>query len=231
MLDRPLAPGPKGSWRGPRQPGQLSETQAVIDPAFLQEVFKDLFERTQSSQNRDRNLARLNLVIQDGSLWSALPRMTWAEYGVGRKGEATGVGLHLRFHLVEDKPLEAKITPGKSCERQALRQMGEPGQTNVGDRYYGEDYQLFGEIDQAQGFFVIRIKESAVVHVEEELPLSEADRAAGVVGHAWARLGARADKRSLRLREVEIKTADQHLLLVTNLSIEQAEFNLYAEHN
>ena len=66
----------------------------MIDPAFLQEVFKDLFERTQSSQNRDRNLARLNLVIQDGSLWSALPRMTWAEYGVGRKGEAKGVGLH-----------------------------------------------------------------------------------------------------------------------------------------
>ena len=74
-------------------------------------------------------------------------------------------------------------------------------------------------------------KESAVVRVEEERPLSEADRAAGVVRHAWARLGARADKRSLRLREVEIKTADQHLLLVTNLSIEQAEFNLYAEHN
>jgi hypothetical protein len=88
-------------------------------------------------------LARLNVVLEDGSLWRALPRMAWAEYGVGPKGEAKGVRLHLRFHLVTDKPLKAKITPGNSCERQALREMCVAGQTKVGDRYYGEDYQLY----------------------------------------------------------------------------------------
>ena len=139
---------------------------------------------------------------------------------------AKGVRLHLRFHLTEDRPVDARITKGSDCERQALRQMCVPGQTNVGDRYYGEDYQLFGEIDQAQAFFVIRIKEDAVVQVEEELALSPEDQAAGVVRHAWVRLGARAKTRSMRLRLVEIRAGDQHLLLVTNLPVAKAPAQL-----
>ena len=206
--------------------GSFSETQAVIDPHVLEEVFKELFQRTPSSKAPDRRLADLNVVLQDGSLWRALPRMAWAEYGVGPTGEAKGVRLHLRFHLVEDKPLRAKVAPGKSCERQALRELCVAGQTNVGDRYYGEDYQLFGDIDQARGFFVFRIKEDAVLNVEEELPLSAEDRAAGVVRQVWARLGAREAHRSIRVRVVEIRTADQHLLLVTNLPLERAPAEL-----
>jgi hypothetical protein len=200
----------------------FSEMQHVLDPNLLRKVFTDVMEKTLSRQPRDTQLAHLNLVAQDGSLWSALPRMAWAEYGVGRNGDAKGVRLHLRFHLLEDKPVDARVTPGKDCERQALRQMCVAGQTNVGDRYYGEDYRLFGEIDQAQAFFVIRIKEDAVVHVEEELPLSEQDQAAGVVRHAWVHLGARQKSRSMRLRLVEIRAGDQHLLLVTNLAVASA---------
>ena len=200
----------------------FSEMQHVLDPNLLREVFTDVLEKALSRQPMDTRLAHLNLVAQDGSLWKALPRMAWAEYGVGRNGDAKGVRLHLRFHLLEDKPVDARVTPGKDCERQALRQMCVAGQTNVGDRYYGEDYQLFGEIDQARAFFVIRIKEDAVVHVEEELPLSEQDQAAGVVRHAWVHLGARAKSRSMRLRLVEIRAGDQHLLLVTNLAVASA---------
>jgi len=204
----------------------FSEMQHVLDPNLLRKVFTDVMEKTLSRQPRDTRLAHLNLVAQDGSLWSALPRMAWAEYGVGRNGDAKGVRLHLRFHLLEDKPVDARVTPGKDCERQALRQMCVAGQTNVGDRYYGEDYRLFGEIDQAQAFFVIRIKEDAVVHVEEELPLSEQDQAAGVVRHAWVHLGARQKSRSMRLRLVEIRAGDQHLLLVTNLAVACASAEL-----
>src|SRR5258706_467036 len=94
--------------------GSFSEMQAVIDPMLLQEVFKEVYEKTKSNLNPDTRLAHLNLVIQDGSLWRALPRMAWAEYGVGRTGDANGVRLHLRFKLVEDKPMAAKITPGKN---------------------------------------------------------------------------------------------------------------------
>ncbi len=159
-------------------------------------------------------------------MWRALPRMSWAEYGVGPDGKAKGVRLHLRFNLVQDKPAQAQVTTGSGCERQALRRMLEPGQTNVGDRLYGEDYRLFEQIDQAGAFFVFRIKETASIQWEEQLPLSAADREAGVVRQGWARLGAMAAWRSMRLRIIEIRTPPHHLLLVTNLSAEQAQAEL-----
>jgi hypothetical protein len=202
--------------------GTFSEMQHVIEPELLHRVFQDLAQRAPAHQKPHPKLARLNVIAQDGSLWRALPRMAWAEYGVGPKGEAKGVRLHLRFSVVDGKPTDAKVQPGKSCERKALREMTRPGQIDVGDRYYGEDYRLFADVDQAKGFFVFRLKESAVIHTERELPLTEEDRAAGVVRHAWAVLGATEASRSIRVRIVEIRTRDQHLLLVTNLPIEKA---------
>jgi hypothetical protein len=206
--------------------GSFSEMQSVLDPTLLYEVFQDLVKQAPVLEQPDARLAELNLLAQDGSLWRALPRMTWAEYGVGPDGKAKGVRLHLRFHLVRGVPWDARVTPGKSCEREALRDMLVPAQISVGDRYYGEDYRLFGEIDRAGAFFVFRIKDNAVVHPEEVLPLSEADRAAGVVRHAWVRLGATESKRSMRVRLVEIRASTQHLLLVTNLPITQAAADL-----
>lgn len=204
--------------------GSFSEAQAVIDPDLLHKVFDELIKKTRASGNSNPLLDRLNLVLQDGSLWPALPRMGWAEYGVGAKGEAKGVRLHLRFNLTQDKPVDARITPGKDSERDALRQMCKPGQTNVGDRFYGGDYNLFGEIHRAGGFFVFRIKEQAILHIEKEFSLSPADTEAGVVRHGLARLGAKAH--SMLVRVVEIRTADQHLLLVTNLDLDKAPAEL-----
>lgn len=211
---------------GQVRPASFSEMQHLMDPDLLREVFVQVMKKTTSAHKPDPRLVHLNLVAQDGSLWSALPRMAWAEYGVGRTGEAKGVRLHLRFHITEDKPIDARVTRGKDCERQALRKMCVAGQTNVGDRYYGEDYKLFGEIDQAGAFFVFRIKADAVVNALEELPLSAADQAAGVVRHAWVELGCGQRYRSMRLRLVEIRTGDQHLLLITNLPIDQAAADL-----
>lgn len=206
--------------------GSFSETQALLDPQLLREVFYQLVEKVQTQAKPDPRLLHMQLIAQDGSLWSALPRMAWAQYGVGRKGQAKGVRLHLRFNVGDDKPVDARITPGASCERKALREMLKPGQVTVGDRYYGEDYELFGEIDHAKGFFVIRIKEGAVINLEEELELTPEDKAAGVVRHLWARLGARQNTRSIRLRIVEIRAAGQHLFLATNLSIAEAAAEL-----
>ena len=39
----------------------------------------------------------------------------------------------------------------------------------VADRYYGEDYQMFGELNQAGVAFVVRLRDEAVINVEEEL--------------------------------------------------------------
>src|SRR6516225_3333324 len=100
--------------------------------------------------------------------------------------------------------------------------MSEPGQVNVGDRFYGEDYRLFRDVQKAGSFFVFRIRESAVINAEQEIPLTREDQAAGVVRHVWATLGATEALRSIRLRVVEIRAKGQHLFLVTNLSMDKA---------
>jgi hypothetical protein len=202
--------------------GSFSEIQHVLDPDLLKQVFENLIQRMPAEPKADPRLAHLELIAQDGSLWRALPRMAWAEYGVGSAGQAKGVRLHLRFNVLTETPVDAMLTQGKVCERKALREMLQPGQTNVGDRYYGNDYKLFTAVDGAKAFFVFRIKDQAVIHTEEELPITPADRAAGVVRHAWVHLGATEELRSMRVRLVEIIKDGQHLLLVTNHAVETA---------
>jgi len=207
--------------------GSFSETQHVLDPDLLKQVFERLQENIQPGTEADARLRHLELIAQDGSLWKALPRMAWADYGVGPKGQAKGVRLHLRFNILKDCPSDGLVQIGQSCEGQALREMLLPGQTSVGDRYYGKDYKLMGEIDQAKAFFVFRIKDSAVIQqVDEELPVGPAEQAAGVVRHAWVYLGANEKLRTIRLRLVEVKKDGQHLLLVTNHAVETVSAEL-----
>jgi Transposase DDE domain len=206
--------------------GSFSEAQSVLDPDLLKQVFERLAQNSAISPKADPRLMHLELIAQDGSLWSALPRMTWAEYGVGCKGQAKGVRLHLRFNILKDSPEDAWISQGNGCEAQALRQMLLPGQTNVADRYYGKDYQLFSEIDRVGAFFVFRISQSAVIHPEQELALSPAERRAGILRHGWVRLGATEKLRTLRLRLVEIQHEGQHLLLITNHNVESVPAEL-----
>lgn len=201
--------------------GSFSAAQHVIDPDLLRHVFEHLTERLPQTGRTNPRLKHLELIAQDGSLWRALPRMAWAEYGVGRRGKAKGVRLHLRYHLLKEAPEDALVTSGKGCETAMLREMLLPGQTNVGDRFYGHDYRLFADIDAAKAFFVFRIHDQAVIQLEEELCRSAADEAAGVLRHAWVRLGATEKLRSMRVRLVEIRRDNQHLLLVTNLPPEE----------
>ena len=200
--------------------GSFSAAQHVIDPDLLKQVLEHLVERLSQADQANPSLKHLDLIVQDGSLWRALPRMAWAQYGVGRHGQAKGVRLHLRWNILKDCPEDALVSSGKGCETDALREMLLPGQTNVGDRFYGHDYKLFAEIDAAKGFFVFRIADRAVLNLEQELPRTSADEAAGVVRQAWVRLGANPQRRSMRVRLVEIRRDHQHLLLVTNLPLE-----------
>jgi hypothetical protein len=207
--------------------GTFSEMQSVVDPEILHRVFVDLAAQTTLEGTLpDARLKRLDLIAQDGSLWRALPRMTWADYGVGPDGEAKGVRLHLRLHLVRGVPCDAMVAQGISCERKALQQMSRPGQINVGDRYYGKSYALLRELDQAGSFFVFRLHDDAIINEEQVLPLTPEDKAAGVVRHVWATLGAHQSKRSPRLRVVEVRNRTHRLLLASNLSVSEAPADL-----
>ena len=198
--------------------GSFSEAQHLSDPALLEQVFGDLVAQVGGPPPTDVRQAWQGWFARDSSLFAALPRMSWALYGGGRQGALNNaVRLHLSLHLLEDKPVRAQVTPGKVCERKAWKQTWEKGAAYVGDRYFGENHGLLGELEQAGCRYVLRLRDESLVNVEEELVLSEADRAAGVQRQAWARLGCR-QRRSVRVRVIWIGLTEGNTLrLVTNV--------------
>lgn len=199
--------------------GSFSEAQAVLDPELLSEVFTQLSQEVLDRADNPSVLER-QWLIQDGSLFEALPRMYWALWRRQGKAQAQ-VRLHLSLEMGSGSPARARITPGKGCERAAWRTQVQPGDAYVGDRYYGEDYQLFKEMDQLGMAFVVRLRDQAVITVLEELPLSPADRQANVIGHAWVQLGGKGHRLDRRVRVVWVQTPKEVLLLVTNLGAEE----------
>jgi hypothetical protein len=202
--------------------GSFSEAQHVVDPVLLEKIFTDLAQDMPALDKRDPRLRAWDWMARDGSIFRALPRMSWALYGAGAAGAPNRAArLHLSLHLLEDKPVRAQVTAGKRCERAVWKEQWLSGDAYVGDRYFAEDYKLLGQLQDKGCAYVLRLLEQAVITVEEELPLSPTDREAGVVRQAWVRLGSTARYRSVRVRVVWIQAAGRALTLVTNLDAAQ----------
>jgi hypothetical protein len=201
--------------------GSFSDAQHLVDPAHLERVFGDLAGQIRGPAPGDSRLMWQQWFARDSSLFAALPRMTWALYGGGRAGGLNhAVRLHLNFQVLEDKPALAQVTPGRVCERKSWQGQWEKGAGYIGDRYFGKNFQLFGQLQRQGCAYVIRLIEEATIEVLKPIPLSPADRQAGVVRQAWATLG-KEPTRSARLRVVWIEGQASALILVTNLGPEQ----------
>lgn len=202
--------------------GSFSEAQHLVEPAALERIFGDLVAQVPGPTPAEPRAAWQHWFARDSSLFAALPRMSWALYGGGRAGaKNNAVRLHLSFHLLDDQPARAQITPGQSCERKVWRTDWQAGAAYVGDRYFAEDYALFGQLNERGCRYVVRLCDKAVVNVEEELAVSAAERTDGVTRQAWARLGCRPSRQSVRVRVVWITlAAGGELRLVTNVAPE-----------
>lgn len=199
--------------------GSFSEAQHLVEPAALEQIFGELSGQVHGPPAAEPRAAWQQWFARDSSLFAALPRMSWALYGGGGGGaKNNAVRLHLSLHLLADTPARAQITIGKTCERKAWKADWQKGAAYVGDRYFAEDYRLLGQLSQQGCRYVLRLRDEAVIQVEEELPVNPTDQAAGVTRQAWARLGARKAWQSPRVRVVWIQTAQQEALrLVTNV--------------
>lgn len=196
--------------------GSFSEAQGVFDPELLRQVFLDLSGEIHTSWG-DVRLAHLadKLKLVDGTLLPALPRMHWALW---LNEENRAAKLHLKFSVLRQAACDALITPGNSCERKALRQFVNKGETIVGDRYYGLEYGFFEELRKLGASFVFRIRNKPRMEIVGELPLTEADRAAGVTWQGMVRLGDKWQGTPIRVVKVEVD--GKELLLATDLEIE-----------
>lgn len=200
--------------------GSFSEAQSVFGFERLEELFAGLVaENIERGHHKTglppQLLKRLRLV--DSTVFHALPRMSWAHWRSGqRKGCA--VRLHLKFRLLDDAPAGASVGPAKVCERKAFGDMVEEGEFYVGDRNYSRDYGLLKRLDQAGCGYVIRLFHRASVTALEELPITVADREAGVVWDRLVRLGAasRWHLEPVRVVCVEKPELAEALYIVTN---------------
>lgn len=197
----------------------FSDAQHLLDPALLEKVFSDLSAKIPAAP-ADPRQGQWQWLARDGSLFAALPRMSWALYGGGRPkadgAPARAVRLHLSLHILDDKPVQAAVRPGRDCERQVWQEQWEKGAAYVGDRLYAQHYALLPELEEKGCAYVLRLRANAVLTQTEELPVAAADRAAGVTRQAWAHLGQAA----VRVRVVWIAGEKEELLLVTNLAPE-----------
>lgn len=199
--------------------GSFSEMQHLVDLRVLEKVFARLAAEIPETQHLPAALRTQQWMVRDGSLFAALPRMTWALYGGGREGFVNNaVRLHVSFHLLSEAPVAAQVTTGKICERASLRGQIKNGDAYVVDRCYGEHYAFFGQLSARGCRYVVRLIESqAAVSVVEELPVSAADRAAGVFRQARGRLGS-AKTLSEVLRVIWLTGArGQVIMLATNM--------------
>jgi DDE family transposase len=194
--------------------GSFSEAQAVVAPELLQKVFEELAAEEREFCGDPRlERYRKKLLAMDGTLWAALPRMAWAVWR-WQHGRESALKAHIKFNLLEQKPVAACITSAKRCERAVLREQWREGEFYVGDRYYGEDYRLFSQLSEAGCSFVLRLRQEASFEVLEEFALSAQDRAAGIIFDGMVRLGR--DQARAPIRLVRVQTFEGELLLVSD---------------
>jgi len=191
----------------------FSESQSIFDPQILKEIVKLLSKKLQPSYGDSRIQAAVKeLIATDGTIISALPRMSWALW----QDEKNRAGkLHLQYNILDQSIVDAVLTDANTCERTVLKNHIKSGALYTADRNYGADYSFFQIFIDAICDFVIRIKNNAKITELESLELTEMDRKAGVISDRIVQLGDQWNEtQSIRL--VTVKAWNTTLHIVTN---------------
>ena len=99
-----------------------------------------------------------------------------------------------------------------------MRESVKKGEIIVGDRDYGLEYGFSGELKKPGTSFVIRIRNEPRMEIIGELPLTAADRAAGVTWQGMVKLGTQREGGSIRTVKVEVD--GKTTLLASDLDLE-----------
>ena len=186
----------------------LSEAAGVFDAQRLKEIIAELGARLKPLRH-DKRLQDIKqtLTLVDGSLVSALPSIMEASFRKRHQGSGlVKWRLHAHFEVDRYVPHRIDVTPdggGEHDERSVLEQTLQSDRLYVMDRGYAK-FTLFNRILAAGSSYVCRLRDNSAYEVEEERPLSECQRSAGVLSDQIVLLGQarKADARpdhSIRL--------------------------------
>jgi Transposase DDE domain len=160
--------------------GSLSEATEVFDAQALRQIVQELAERALPLEHGASAEALRGLTAVDGTILPALPKMLWALW---KDAEHRAVKVHLHFEVFKSVPCDARVTPAACSEPAHLQAMLQPGRLYVIDRGYAS-YELFQAILKAGSSFVGRVLDTTSFALKEDRPLTDADRAAGVIRDA-----------------------------------------------
>jgi hypothetical protein len=193
--------------------GTFSEAQSIFDPELLLSVIQTLAAQFQPAFADKRILDICKeFVAVDGTLIRALPRMSWALW---QDDDHRSAKLHLHYSVIRQTVINASVTDANSCERAELAKLIEKDFLYTADRYYGGDYSFFENFGNKDAYFVIRIRNNAVIDELKSFPITEDDRKVGVVWDKKIHLDEKNPKGPYRA--ILVKTWDKELLILTNL--------------
>ena len=165
--------------------GSLSEAATIFDADRLKEVIAELGNQLEPL-SRDSRLQGISqtLTLVDATLISALPKLMHASWLKANTGSGlVKWRLHTHFEVERYVPERIDVTPeggGPNDERAVMERAIEGDRLYVMDRGYAK-FTLFNQIVAAGSSYVCRLRDNSVYQVLEERPLSDADRAAGII--------------------------------------------------
>jgi hypothetical protein len=191
----------------------LSDANKVFDPTLLEPIIEDLRARVPDLQRTDPMLGDLTCRVRavDSSLFTVAAGVSWAlqQRRPNGKGRAT-VRLNLQWAVAAGTPEGVSVSGADTSEARTLMANLEPGLIYVMDRGY-VNFQLLDRILHACSDFVLRLKSNINFTKLKDLPLSDEDRAAGVISDRIGRLSGSTDSDApaAMVRETIILNPDQ----------------------
>lgn len=171
----------------------MSEASRLFDADLLKGVIAQLAGQTKNLP-KDPRLGDWydKLTAVDGSIVSALPSMLAASV----LKQTTGTGLvqwrlHTHFEVSNLLPARIDVTPnggGDFDERAVMAKAIGADRLYVMDRGYAK-FGLFNAIVAGKSSYLCRLRDNTVAEVVDDRPLSDGDRAAGVVSDAIVKMG------------------------------------------
>jgi len=195
--------------------GSFSEATDVFDPDRLREIVQELGAQLEPLP-RDPQFKDVQHILTavDGTLIKTLSRIVEA---ICSKSRSTGKPkaawrLHTHFEVERGLPVRIDVTggsgKGEQDERAVLGKHLEPDRCYITDRGYAK-FALFNDIHDIGSSYVCRIRDNSAYTILEERPLTEEDRAAGVLLDAIVAIGqdrAGRDRPNHSVRLVIVKT-------------------------
>lgn len=199
--------------------GSFSEAQHVLDPALLEVVMQELVQEVRQRTSDVKEAQHWRVV--DSSVFDVVRRMGWAHFQTHNGVPQSAIRLHVSYDLMMGAPCKAVVARAKVGEQKIWQEQWDKGMGEIGDRNYSLDYKLLDRLDEAGGFFLVRLRQKAFnFEAQEELPLSPEDSQANITRQAWGLLGKERPRHRVRVIWLRMRSGEP-LVLATNLSMER----------